>query len=370
MKITRVEIFEYELAFKFGSYAMSQGRSGASQPALVVKLLTDEGLSGWGETCFLSRVHLPAFIESERAAMAILGDAVLGLDPREPGMVQAVMARHILSGMAAKSAIDIACWDILGKATGMSLASLLGGRLQERVKVWDSIPLLAPEAVADFARAGLERGAIDFQIKVGNNPYEDAERVRAIMKVMGPGNLVVADANGGWNLQNALIAAREMEGQRIFLEQPCKSMSNCAEVRRRTTLPMIIDENLGTFEDLVNIKTQVGAGGVSIKPSKVGGLTSARLLRDAASELGMMVTIDDTWGGGITSAALSHLAVSTKPDALLTTTFFTEIATPLIANPPHRQKDGYGTAPTGPGLGVAIDEGLLGRPVAVISDKT
>ena len=366
MKITRVDVFEYELAYRYGLYEMSKRRSGTHQPALVVRLTTDTGLVGWGETCFLSRVHLPAFLESERAALAVLGRAVLGLDPCETGVVQSVMAASLMAGMAAKSAVDIACWDLFGKAAGMPLSTLLGGRLQERVRAWESIPLLPPEAVADYAREALAKGVLDFQIKVGNDPYEDAARVAAIMGVTGPGNLVVVDANGGWNLQNALVAAREMAGYRIYLEQPCKSLSNCAEVRRRSDLPMIIDENLGTIEDLVAIKTSVGAGGISIKPSKVGGLTPARLLRDAATELGMMVTIDDTWGGAVTSAALAHLAVSTRPDALLATTFFTEFATPLIAEVPHRQPDGCGTAPTGPGLGVEVHETYLGDAVFTI----
>lgn len=366
MKITSVQAFQYELTYKFGLYAMSQGRSLTHQPSLVVRVGTDEGLIGWGETCTLGRAHLPVYFESELAALAVLGKSVLGLDPRELGVLQVAMGRALLSGTGAKSIIDIACWDILGKAAGLSLSTLLGGRLQEKFKLWESVPLGTPQAMADYVKSALAQGTVDFQIKVGNNPYEDALRVGAVSELLSGGNLLVADANGGWNLQNALIAAREMSRFRIFLEQPCKSMSNCAEVRRRTDLPLIIDEGISTIEDLIAVKTHIRAGGVSIKPSKVGGLTPAKTLRDTATELGMMVTIDDAWGGALITAALSHLAISTKPDALLAVTNFTQWTVPLIADCPGRQADGCGVAPTGPGLGVEVDESLLGQPILTI----
>lgn len=367
MKISQVDVFKYQLAYNHGLYVMSQGRSGTHHSSLVVKLTTDEGVVGWGETAFLSRVHLTAFLESEVAALGVLGGAVLGHDPREPGQIQAVMARSILAGMGAKSAIDTACWDILGKATGLPVASLLGGRLQERVRVWESVPLLTPKVMADYVTTYRSRGVQEFQIKVGNDPHEDAERVAAVCEAAGKGTLVVADANGGWTLQGALVAVRLMASYDIYLEQPCKSLSNCAEVRRSTDLPIIIDENISSMEDLINAKVLAGAGGINLKPSKVGGLTPARLLRDAAAELGMTVTIDDTWGGALTSVALSHLGVSTKPQALLATTFFTELTNPLVADSPKRGADGCGTAPTTPGLGVEVDESLLGEPIITIS---
>lgn len=363
MKITGIDVFVYELAYRRGAYAMSKGRSHTHQQALVVRVGTDAGIEGWGETCPMGRAHLTAFFEGEREALAILAPAVIGLDPRATGVVQAAMARVLLAGMAAKSAIDIACWDIAGKAAGVPVATLLGGRQQERVAVWDSLPLLEPGAIADHVAAAVAAGIRVFQLKVGGDPYEDAARVAAVMAAVPPGTPVVADANGGWNLQHALIAAREMSGQRIYLEQPCLLVEDCAEVRRHSALPMIVDECVGSVADLVRARARIGAGGVNVKPGRLGGLTPARLLRDVATDLGMMVTIDDSWGGAVTTAALSHLAVSTRPDALLATTFFTELTTPLIADAPRREADGCGTAPTEPGLGVTVDRDRLGEPI-------
>ncbi len=363
MKITGVDVFTYALAYRHGAYAMSKGRSHTHQQALVVRVATDAGIDGWGETCPMGRAHLTAFFEGEREALAILGPAVIGLDPRGTGVVQAAMGRALLAGMAAKSAIDIACWDISGKAAGVPVATLLGGRQQERVAVWESLPLLDPAAIAGHVATAVADGICVFQLKVGGDPYEDAARVAAVMAAVAPGTPVVADANGGWNLQNALIAAREMAGYRIFLEQPCLLADNCAEVRRHSALPMILDEGIGGIPDLVHARERIGAGGVNVKPSRLGGLTAARLLRDTATDLGMMVTIDDSWGGALTTAALSHLAISTRPDALLATTFFTELTTPQIADAPRRGGDGRGTASTEPGLGCSVDAERLGEPI-------
>ena len=362
MKITAVDVFEYELAYRGGHYALSRGRTQMLQTALVVRIGTDDGLIGWGETCPLGRTHLSAFVESEREALIILARSVIGLDPRDTGVLQARMAQVLLAGMSAKCAIDVACWDILGKACGLPISSLLGGRQQETFPVWDSIPLLSPAEVSAHAREAYGRGVRVFQIKVGDDPHEDAARVEALTGVVGATGAVIADANGGWNLQNALIAVREMASDRIYLEQPCRLMSNCAEVRRACRMPMILDECVGNLDELISARRQVGAGGLNLKPSRLGGLTPARLMRDAATELEMMLTVDDSWGGALTTAALSHLAISTRADTLLAATFFTELVTPLIANAP-RQADGRGTAPALPGLGVEIDEARLGAPL-------
>lgn len=363
MKITSVEVFRYELTYNHGVYVMSHGRAQTNEPSLVVKLGTDEGVVGWAETSPHGATYLPGFFEGELAALGLLGPAILGLDPRELGTVQSAMTRTMLAGMGAKSAIDIACWDIFGKATGLPVVSLLGGRTQESFRVWEAVPLGSPEAMADYVKTFLAQGVREFQIKVGNDPREDARRVEAAMALAQPGVTFIADANGGWNIQSALIAAREMNRHDIFLEQPCRSLNNCAEVRRHSSLPLIVDECIMAVDDLVTAKVHAGAGGVNIKLSRVGGLTPARLLRDTATELGMMVTVDDTWGGSLITAALSHLAASTRPDNLLATTFFTEFTTPFIADAPRRRSDGTGVAPSGPGLGIQVDEAGLGKPV-------
>lgn len=363
MKISGAAVYTYDLRYRFGDYGLSKGRTSRSNPAVMVKLVADTGEVGWGETSTLGRAHVPSFHESDAEALKVLLDCILGLDPREHLLIQAKMDAAIKSALGAKSAIDIACWDIAGKAAGVPVSVLLGGRLQDRCRAWDSIPLLAAGQVAEHVEAKILKGVSVLQIKVGADPIEDAERVKALFDKVGDKCLVVADANGGWNLQNAIMAARAMAGSRLLIEQPCASLSNCAAVRACTSIPMIIDEGLQSLEDLFDIKHRVGAGGVSIKPGKLGGLTRARLARDVAVDLGMMVTIDDLWGGSITSAVLAHLAASTPRDALLAVTPFADLTVPAMGAAPHCEADGQITAPTAPGLGIDIDPKLLTPPI-------
>lgn len=367
LKIQTVEVFQYEVSYRDGVYTMSHGRAQAGEPSLVVRITTDDGLTGWGETCPHGGTYLPGFFESEREALKLLGSVVLGCDPREAAAIQARMLATLLGGMGAKSAIDIACLDIAGKAAGVPVCTLLGGRLHDSMPVFEAIPVGSVAVMSAGARKAVARGLKVLQVKVGNDPLEDAARVAAVREVVGPDFVLIADANGGWNLQHALLAASEMAVLRTYLEQPCRSAQNCGEVARRGGLPVMVDECVTNVEDLVVARTQLGASGINIKPGRVGGLTPARLLRDTATELGMMIAVDETWGGAIVSAALSHLGASTRPNALLCTCFFTEFTAPLVANGPRMRADGTGSAPAGPGLGIEVDEDRLGEPIAKVA---
>lgn len=358
MKIIGVDIFVYALRYRHGVYALSKGRVVPEQPALVVRIEADDGTIGWGETAPLGRTHLPAFLEGERAAMVLLAEAVLGLDPRNIGAIHAAMAGTLLAGLAAKAAIDMACWDMFGKAAGVPVSQLLGGTLDDSFPVWDSIALVPADAVRSQAEAACGAGVRHFQIKVGGDPDEDAARVAALIDIAGPGALVIADANGGWMLPQALRVAHLLRDAPIHLEQPCATIAECGELQRHSALPLILDEPIVTLADLIAARA-IGATGVNIKPSRVGGLAPARLMRDTATALGMTVTIDDSWGGAITTAALSHLAAGASPRSLLAATLFTELADPMIADAPRRAADGTGYAPTAPGLGIAVDASKL-----------
>ncbi len=352
MKISQITLFTYELAFNAQTYALSGDRVLQSQQALVVRIETDCGLIGWGETSPLGRRYSEAFFESEQAALILLADILLGLDPREHGVIQHAMAEILLAGMAAKCALDMACWDIAGKAARLPIAALLGGRMTARFPVWESFGLLPPDNLAQMTRTACQKGVTHFQIKIGNDPAEDVARLSAVVAAASQGCVIVGDANGGWLLQQALQALPALEKLPIVLEQPCASLADCREIRRKSGLPMIIDEPIKDLSALMEVKNRVNPGGVSIKPSRLGGITPARQLRDAAVAMGLMVTIDDCWGGALTTAALSQLAASTPTRHLFVASFFSELASPMIASAPKRDRSGTGSAPAAPGLGI------------------
>jgi L-alanine-DL-glutamate epimerase-like enolase superfamily enzyme len=274
------------------------------------------------------------------------------------------MNRALMGHAYAKSPIDVACWDILGKHTGLSVTTLLGGLRQEQFGLYKAVPLGSPEAMTEYVLARRAEGIHRFQLKIGGDPYVDGERARQVVAATGPDDIIVADANCGWRLNDAIVAARLMEGlERLYFEQPCPTMEECIEVRKRTTLPMVYDEVVSDVPTLLRAAGEGGAGAFNLKVSKVGGLTRAKLMRDLAQELGLQVTIEDTWGGDIVSATAAHLAASTRPEALLTVSFMNDWTNEHVAGYVPRSVNGVGSAPAGPGLGLEVDPAALGEPV-------
>jgi cis-L-3-hydroxyproline dehydratase len=147
----------------------------------------------------------------------------------------------------------------------------------------------------------------------------------------------------------------------VLFEQPCPTLEECLAVRARTTLPMVLDEVITDVRALIRAAGAID--GVNLKLGRVGGLTAARLLRDLGQELGLRFTIEDSWGGDLTTAAVSHLAASTRPEALLMASFMNDWTLDHIAGHEPRSRRGRGAAPARPGLGVEVDTEALGAPL-------
>ncbi len=364
MRVVRVEVYGYDLRYVHGDYVMSGGRVVRTLPSTVVRVITDQHLDGWGEVCPLGPTYLPAFAEGARAALRALAPALIGADPRNLAQVHDRMDGALRGHAYAKSPVDGACWDILGKTAGQPLSTLLGGLRQDRYPLYIAVPLGPAEEMARYVETRRAEGIHRFQLKLGADPTDDAARVRRIVEITGSDDLIIADANGGWRVQDALTAARLLEPlPRVYLEQPCPTLEECAAVRKITTLPMIYDEIVADVPSLLAAVGQGGAGGINLKISRVGGLTHARLIRDLCEHLGISLTIEDTWGGDLVTAAVSHLAASTRPEALFAVSFMNDWTQEHIAGYQPRSRDGFGGPPSGPGLGVEVDADLLGPPI-------
>ena len=268
----------------------------------------------------------------------------------------------------AKSAVDVACWDVLGKAAGLSVADLLGGRRQDSHPLYTAVPLGPVEEAVEYVRSRRAEGIHHFQLKLGADLREDAARVRRVAEATEEEDVVVVDANGGWRLQDAVVAARLLDGlPRVHLEQPCPTLEECLHVRRLSRLPMVLDESITDVRSLLRAHAEGAMEAVNLKISKVGSLTRAKLARDLAQELGLRLTIEDTWGGDVTTAAVSHLAASTAPEALFTVSFMNDWTAEHVAGYEPRSRGGYGCAPTGPVLGIEVDAEALGEPLVTVA---
>lgn len=364
MRIARVDVYGYDLTYVHGRYVMSGGRVIETLPSTVVRVTTASGVEGYGEVCPLGPAYLPSHGAGARAALGALVPVVLGVEAGNLGAVNAAMDTALMGHGYAKSAIDTACWDAFGRSVDLPVCDLLGGRLAETFPLYFAVPLASAEEMTSCVQARRAEGVHCFQLKIGADPYEDAARTRSVVEATGPEDVIVADANGGWRLQDAVVAARLLDGlERVFFEQPCPTLEECLIVRERTTLPMVLDECITDVRSLLRAYEAKAMEAFNLKISKVGGLTKARLMRDLAVELGLRVTIEDTWGGDLVTAAVSHLAASTAPDTLFTVSFMNDWTNEHVAGHEPRSQNGFGSAPGGPGLGVDVDVEALGEPI-------
>jgi L-alanine-DL-glutamate epimerase-like enolase superfamily enzyme len=364
MKIARVDVYGYDLTYVYGSYTMSGGRVIERLPSTVVRVTTTDGIEGFGEVCPLGPAYLPSHGGGARAALQLLAPAVVGLEASNLAAVSAAMDRALMGHSYAKSAIDTACWDVLGKHAGLPVCELLGGRLTDEFPLYFAVPLASVEEMTAYVAARRSEGIHAFQLKIGGDPYEDIARTRSVVESTGPGDTVVCDANGGWGLQDAVVVARGIDDlERVFFEQPCTTLEECLIVRQRTTLPMVLDECITDVFSLLRAYEAKAMEAFNLKISKVGGLTKAKQMRDLAVSLGLRVTIEDTWGGDIVTTAVSHLAASTPADSLFTVSFMNDWTNEHIAGHQPHSSGGFGSAPSGAGLGVAVDLGALGAPL-------
>jgi L-alanine-DL-glutamate epimerase-like enolase superfamily enzyme len=216
-------------------------------------------------------------------------------------------------------------------------------------------------AFVERERAG---GIHHFQLKLGDAPERDRDRVAAVHAVTGPEDALIGDANGGWRRQDAIIAARLLEGfDRLRLEQPCPTLEECHAVRGLSTLPMVLDEVITDLPTLVRAGAADAMDHINLKIGRVGGLTRARQMRDAAVGLGLTLTIEDSWGGDLVTAAVSHLAAATPPASLFAVSYMNDWTVEHIAGYQPRSRDGRGPVPDGPGLGIEVDIDKLGAPL-------
>jgi L-alanine-DL-glutamate epimerase-like enolase superfamily enzyme len=367
MRIARIEVYAYDLQYVHGAYVMSGGRVITALPSTVTRVITDHGLDGWGEVCPLGSTYLPAFAGGARAALREMAPSLLGADPRNLALVRERMDGALRGHGYAKSPLDVACWDVLGKATGQSVATLLGGHRQDRYPLYIAVPLGSPDDMTAYVSARRAEGIHQFQLKIGGHPQQDAARVRSVVEATADDDVIIADANGGWRVQDAIMAARLLEPlPRVYLEQPCPTIEECAAVRKTTTLPMIYDEVVTDIPSLLAAIQLGGAGGINLKISRVGGLTNARAIRDVCESLGVSLTLEDSWGGDVVTAAVSHLAASTRPDLLFTVSFMNDWTREHIAGYRPRSRDGWGAPAPGPGLGIDVDIAALGEPLFTV----
>ncbi len=366
MKISRILAFRVELPLLETTYKWSGGKSVTVFDSTIVRVETDAGLVGHGEVCPLGPFYLPAYAEGVRAGLRELGPHLLGEDPRQLGKLNRTMDAALKGHPYVKSGIDIACWDILGQAAGLPVCELLGGRYGDDFPLYRAISQESPADMAKRVAAYRAEGYRRFQLKVGGDPDTDIERIRAVAATLLPGDRLVADANTGWTQHEAMRVVRAVRDLDVYIEQPCLTYEECLSVRRHTSHPFILDENIDGLDVLLRAKGDLAMDVVNLKISKLGGLTKTRQARDLCVTMGIAMTLEDSWGGDIATAAIAHLAHSTPPEFLFSSTDFNSYVTVSTADGAPQRANGRLAASTQPGLGVRPKMDVLGKPAVVV----
>ena len=362
MKISRIAAYQIDLPLHEGSYKWSGGKSVDVFDSTVIRIETDDGVIGHGEVCPLGPFYLPAYAAGVRAGIAELGPLLLGKDPIQIGKLNNFMDKAMKGHPYVKSGIDMACWDILGQVAGLPVCELLGGRYGDDFVLYRAISQQPPAEMAKNVEGYRNEGYRRFQLKVGGNPDEDIERIRAVSRILETGDKLIADANTGWLMHEAARVVRAVKDVDVYIEQPCESYDECLSIRRRTDHPFVMDEHINGMAVLLKAHADRAADVVNIKISKFGGLSRARQARDLCVSLGIAMTIEDSWGGDITTAAIAHLAHSTPTENLFTSTDFNSYVTVSNADGAPQRNNGRMAASTEPGLGVQPRFDLLGEP--------
>ena len=366
MKITRITAYKVDLPLREGRYSWSGGKYVEVFDSTIVRVETDAGIVGHGEVCPLGPVYLPAYAGGVRPGLAEIAPALIGEDPTQLGRINRLMDGVLKGHPYVKSPIDIACWDILGQATDLPVCTLLGGRYGDDFVLYRAISQESADKMAAKVAGYRKEGYRRFQLKVGGDADEDIERIRTVRAMLEPGDVLVADANTGWLAHQAARVVNAVSDVDVYIEQPCLSYEECLSIRQRTALPFVLDESITGLAELLRGYADGAMDVINVKISKFGGLTRAAQVRDLCVSLGIAMTIEDSWGGDVTTAAIASLAHSTPPEFVFTATDFNSYVTVSTAEGAPQRSGGRLAASSEPGLGVAPRMEVLGEPVVEV----
>ncbi|CAN7230717.1 mandelate racemase/muconate lactonizing enzyme family protein [Rhizobium sp. LjRoot254] len=366
MRIKEIHVYSHNMPVKNGPYRIASSTVHALDTTLV-KIVADNGLFGWGETCPVGPTYQPQHAKGAVAAIQEMAQGLIGTSPLHLLQLRRNMDSLLNGHRYAKAAIDIAAYDLLGKRTGMRVADLLGGAVTERVPSYYASGIGEPEEIARIAEERANEGYPRMQIKVGGGrPIEvDIAVARKVWERVGTRMRLAVDGNRSLTMRDTLRLSRECLDIPFILEQPCNTIEEIKAIRSQLHHAVYLDEN---GEDLNTVLRAVGDGvcdGFGMKVTRIGGLHAMATFRDICETRSMPHTCDDAWGGDIIHAACTHIGATVQP-RLLEGVWLAQPYVEGNYDPENgvNIEGGHIKLPTGPGLGVIPDESLFGPPTS------
>lgn len=365
VRISQIQVYALELPLN-KPYRVSGGRVFVEKmDSVIVAIQTDSGLVGWGESCPFGSAYLPAFSAAIHAGIAEMAPHLLGENPLHLGQFNHTMDSLLTGHGYIKSALDMACWDILGKHAKLPLYALLGGHFSKGVDMLGVFANGTPEEMLADLRSRREQGYRIFSAKIGGDVALDIARIEAICTDLQPQETITIDANRSWLPDQAVQIINVVNDPTLYFEQPCETLDECRAVRQLTRNPIILDECIMSFTDLLQAQRENIAQGINIKLGRVGGITKAKQMRDFCISTGLRMNIEETGGTVIASTAAAHLAVATPTRYRLAMSDNTRLHQIIPASGGYVFDKGIGIPPDVAGLGVEPLLDILGEPVAI-----
>lgn len=366
MRISEIHVYQKDLPIG-GVYKMSEGAY-SSLDSTIVRIVADNGISGWGETCPVGPTYSPEHALGARAALAQMAPGLIGLEIAGPLQVRHAMDRLLFGHNYAKAALDIAIYDLIGKTYGIRVCDLLGGAQTDVVESYYAISVGTPDEVAEEAAELVAEGYPRLQLKVGGRSVEeDIATIRKVWEKTGLARVAV-DANRALTTRDVLRIDKECADIPFVFEQPCNTMEEVAAIRAQVDHPIYLDESIANLSEAVRAVSMGICDGFGLKVTRGGGLTGLLPIRDLCDARNMPHTTDDNWGGDIIAAACVSLGATVQPK-LLEAVWLADSHMDIHydSTNPVEIINGHIKVPTGPGLGVIPDEGVFGAPVASYS---
>jgi D-galactarolactone cycloisomerase len=372
MRIAEVSthVLEAPLSYPF-SWSVNRTTVRAS---CVVEVVTDTGLVGWGE-CFGPARPLAAVVEAFRPHL-------VGADPLATEMLWQELYNRFRDqgrkGLAVSglSGVDIALWDIRGRALGVPVHRLLGGPVRSRVQVYATGTYRLDEGdpldyVVEEVRQRLAEGFDAIKLKIGLDFEEDVELIRAVRREIGPERELMLDANHAYDVVEATALGRRVADQRIgWFEEPVvpEDLEAYREVRSRQPIPVAGGECEYTRWGFADVFTRRAMDIVQPDTCAAGGISECKKIADMANAFGVRY-LPHVWGTGIGMsaalqlvAALPHTPVRLRPrEPLFEWDCSEHPFRQAVLQRPLEQKDGFLEVPAAPGLGVEVDRAALRR---------
>jgi muconate cycloisomerase len=367
MKITRVEAIPVRVPLKKGMTTKTAHGEHVVTEIAIIRVHTDDGLVGLGEATVAARWTGETSQSCVAAIEQIIGPALVGADPLNINVARQTLDTVLKQNPFTKSGVEMALWDLLGKATGKPVYQLLGGKVRDSAKIKMMIGAFELARVRSLAEQFLEWGVKCLKVKVGIAPDEDVARVAAVREVAGQDIPITIDSNCGWNLTEARLSLARLASLGVIVaEQPIgpEDPAAMAWLRRETSIPIMADESVFTLADAWRLAAHQAVDVLSIYPGKHSGIAGAVEIAHLARAADTRCAIGSNLELGIGTAAMLHVAVALEqvdsdfvPADLIGPLYHEAdlLTEPLALGPVAA------SPPAGPGLGVNLDEAQLKR---------